>query len=226
MSIYSRLAKYKKRAAESKYNNDWRTHRYEKHHVPDRPRYRDGLMFLDSLSIGDECGPAHDIIRLDHTGWYVDGYQDDTLRGEVMRLRLSRGTYYIPITICTGWDGVTYYLADAILVPRGSDEDAHEEAKREAAREADENARIEAEHSREDWEKDQADQMTEEARDEIHALNKEALAIIQQVKGQTFPPAICQAVRDRISGILSERRKLFQRIHTLATAPWEIVNNY
>lgn len=34
---------------------------------------------------------ADDVVRLNHTGWYCDDYQDQTIRGIVMRLPHERG---------------------------------------------------------------------------------------------------------------------------------------
>jgi hypothetical protein len=53
-----------------------------------------------------------------------------------------------------------------------------------------------------------------QARKEYHAANAEALALIREIKGQgaIFPPAICQALRLRLSGLLAGRASCFNVI--------------
>lgn len=228
----SRLNYYRKQQRESGSKTCLR-YKYGKaplaHDAPNNARSDDGQkIYTDKTDqYGDYIGDCAKLLprQRDIGGWYADSYQDATITGGVTRMRSSKGTYYIPVTACTGWDGTMHYIGDAEIVPRGSDGDAHDNAMADAAMCANECARIEAEHAQEEDIKWQAERQIEEAREEIHQTNKATLALIREVKlNRTLPPAICQTITDTIRTAVRERTKMFNRIDLLTNEPWRAVS--
>lgn len=219
----SRLAYYKQQA--EKYpGKPWQYWKRNIWETPSNARGDKGQIFSDTVDqYGENIGDAHQVVNLRSTGWFADTYQHDVLRGAVCRMRCPRGTLYIPVTYCTGWDGTTHYLADAILVPKGAAEDEHEAAKKDAARLADGFAESEAEESREFYAKDRADEDIAQARADIHAVNKKALALVKEIKGAEFTPDICLALRETLARYMEERRILFRLIERRQDNYWSAV---
>jgi hypothetical protein len=53
---------------------------------------RDKYRWVENVSDGLRyVGASHDIIRLGHTGWYNDNFQDETIHGEVYQLPARNG---------------------------------------------------------------------------------------------------------------------------------------
>ena len=230
----------------------WRDVRYERHHVIDKPHHtkseRTGerIMLLDSASIGEDMGSAYDILNeLTYNyrgalGYYVDGYQDETITGHVFKLRCSRGTFYIPVTICSGWDGVTYWMDDKWLVSKASDEDDHKEAMKDVARDADSIAEREAEEARDYWAKDQAEHEIGEKGEEIDEIKKsiaDAVRDLQHMKKKARKNtahshmseedmSICGRIIDDIREYVRDRQKLRKRIEKLNDEYWIIWNDF
>ena len=221
----SRLASYRASAEKGKSNygesshyanwRSWMT-RTTKHFPKFRPDEKEpGKVYVDSLKLGwRECGDSHDIVRLRHNGWYADNDQNGLLKGCVLQLPSRNGEpRYVPATYCTEWDGATIYMGEI-----GPD-------KEQAARYADRNAEIEAESSREFYAKDEAEQQIVQKREEIHELNKEALELLREIKGQTFTPAVCGALKSTLQALLRDRRACFKRIGKLQEDFWLVAPN-
>jgi len=123
---------------------------------------------------------------------------------------MARRSSYIPATYCTDWDGATCYPLDWY--------DTKEEAAYAAASYAEE----EAEQNREFYARDQAEQDTAAAREEIHRINADALALVREIKkqGRTFSPAICQALRGHLLELMRDRREQFAIIDARAADYW------
>jgi hypothetical protein len=224
----ARLKLYRERAAKSKYNNDWRGHRYARTWEPAWHSGIDkGLIRTDDRdTLGDYLGDWGDFLRsrcYDATGFYNDSYCSDTIRGGVVRLRSARFTMYIPCTYCTGWDGATLYFDMAERVDRGSTEDEHEAAKHEAARTAYGRAEREAEVAREDNAKYRASEDIAEAKAEIHEINRQALALLAEIKGNQYTENVCAALRHRLREFLADRKRLFARIAEREANYWSAV---
>jgi len=227
----ARLAKYRKSAAESKWSNDWRKHKYCNTwtlawHDWDASRRKIYTDERDTLGdyLGDwgEFSGGGRMLR-DTTGFYADSWCNDTIQGGVERIRSARGTYYVPVTYCTGWDGVTYYMADAEIVPRNSTEADHDTAKHEAARSAYHYAELEAEQAREDDAKYRALEDIQDARDEIHDINRHALALLAEIRGKEFTENVCAALRHRLQEYLADRRRCFAKITERTENYWTAV---
>jgi len=228
----ARLNLYRKRAADNKHgHNDWRTHKYGNTwdaawHSGIRA---DGLILTDDKdTLGDYVGdwgevyPTRELANC--SGFYTDGFFNETIRGGVVCLRAARFTLYIPCTYCTGWDGATLYYAMAERVERGSDEEKHASAACEAAHTAYGRAEHEAEVAREDYAKQQAEDDICAARDEIHEINRGTLSLLAEIrKAGTFSPAICQALTNQVREQLAERRKQFDIIAKREASFWSAV---
>ena len=187
-------------------------------------------IYTDNIDhIGHDLGPAHNLVSLRHTGWYTDGFQQDTLCGHVVRLRTPKGTMYIPATVHSEWDGVTLYIGDAILVDKGvQDEDAHEEAAREAARDADHYAEREAEECREDWTKQEAEHEVETKRQENTELAKAIREIKRRMEDEEncFDPYLRGVLQDKIDEHFAEINGNVRRMSKLRDEPWIVNNNW
>ena len=232
----------------------WRDVRYEKHHVIDKPnhtrdqRTNERIMLLDSASIGEDMGSAYDILN-EHTynyrgalGYYVDGYQHETMVGHVFKISTPKGRLYVPVTICNGWDGVTYWMEDGELVVKGqgSDEVAHQNALISVARAADSIAEREADEARDSWAKYEAEHEIEEKKEEISEIKKSISAAIHDLQHMKKKArkntahshmseedtSICGRIVDDIREYVQDRQKLRKRIKKLEDEYWIVWNDF
>lgn len=224
-----RLQLYKTRAKASQYNNDWRGHRYARTWEPtwhnwDKDRRK---IYADERdTLGDYLGDWGAFLSgrcWDALGFFSDNWQNETIKGGVELIRTPRGALYVPVTYCTGWDGVTYYMADAEQVDKGATEEEHEKAKKEAAASAYHYAEREAEEAREQCAKDQAADDIADARIEIHAINKAAQTLLAEIRGQEFTQNVCEALRHRLREYLADRRRCFELIAEREANYWTAV---
>lgn len=227
----ARLALYRERAAKNKHgNNDWRGHRYARTWEPRWHNWNEARTEIYSNerdTLGDYLGdwPSFGGRYLrDTTGFYVDQWCDDTMQGGVELIRTPKGALYVPVTYCTGWDGVTYYMADAERVDKGATEAEHEQAQKEAAASAYHYAEREAEEAREDSAKQSAEDQITEARADIHAINKAARALLAEIRGQEFTENVCAALRHRLREYLADRKRLFKLIAEREENYWSAVS--
>lgn len=200
-----------------KQRGDWRENRYPRPailsrgnfyltHSKDDPRivYADSFESLPLTLKGD----AYDLARGTCCGWYISEFFDETQKGAVLSFRnphklsiADSHLFYVAGTYNSDADGVTVYL------------DVIHDTPEDAARYADECARIEAEAMREENARYQQEQEREEAREQLHELNKNTLQLIREIKqSRDFSPAICEALTDTIKAALRERRKLLATI--------------
>lgn len=95
-------------------------------------------------------GLAHELTRLDHTGWYLDPHGDgDLAQGAVYQLAPLNGrARYVPAIADPYNDGPAILALGEVEVAADSSEGAAEEAKRDAARRADQLAEYYAEAER------------------------------------------------------------------------------
>jgi hypothetical protein len=232
----ARLRLYRERAADPKtISNDWRKHIYGGMRYTWEPAWHkwseDRLkIYADARdTLGDYLGDWGEFsgggrMLRDTTGFYADSWCSDTIQGGVERIRSARGTYYVPVTYCTGWDGVTYYMADAEIVPRNSTEADHDTAKHEAARSAYHYAEREAEQAREDDAKSRAEEQIADARAEIHDINKTARALLAEIRGREFTQNVCEALRHRLREYMADRRRCFAIIKEREEDYWSAVS--
>lgn len=236
--LTNRLATYRQWAEESKHTNDWRKFTWVNNRV--RTGYRkterqftmsdNGRIYADSKdTIGEYMGDWSSFATYrdmrDTSGFYADNWQNATIKGGVTKLRCSKGVFYVPVTYYDEWDGVTLYIGESGLVPKGSDETEHEKAQKEAANTAFYRAEKEADIARDDDARYQADEQIAEARCDIHTLNKKALALLAEIKkAGSFSPAICNALTDNVRYMLTERKKLFALISERKENYWTAVS--
>ena len=159
----------------------------------------------------------------DTSGFYTDSYCSETMRGGVVRLRTARFTMYIPCTYHSDWDGASLYYRDAERVPRNATESDHETAAHEAARMAYQWAESEAEIAREDHAKYLASEDIERARAEIHNTNKQALALLAEIKGNQYTDNVCAALRHRLQEFITDRKRQFKVIEERTENFWSAV---
>jgi rRNA maturation endonuclease Nob1 len=246
-----RLALYRKRAAATTHPayKDWRANRFGRITSVQVITHKEGHPEVwyteDRHQIGTYLGDAHELkgSRVDGTGWYVDDIQCETMIGGVARLRTSRGTYYIPVTHCTSWDGTIHWLGHAEIVSHdktnsmADGEWTHERARNHAARTANGLAQSEAEDAREDNAQFLAEQDIEQARERIHELNKEVLPLLRELKQQRavsssnlwpahkMSPAICKALRAHLARLIAERKEEFATITARQKDYWTAVQS-
>ena len=228
MRTAARLALYKKRAADSVYPRKWQDCRYGsmKGYRKTAPcfTHHDGVIYADDFDvIGTKVADAHELVKLNHTGWYSDIFEYGVIRGAVTMLRTAKGVYYIPATYCTEWDGMTLHMKAAELVEKGATEDKHEDAKKEAARSADHYAEREAEKAREDDEKYRAEERCEEFREEINTTRETIRELITEIKEHgAFSPAICATLRKTLRTEWEQVQNLRTSIKELTLKPYMI----
>ena len=225
----ARLAKYRKSAAESKWSNDWRKHKYCNTWTPawhgwDGSRRK---IYADARdTLGDYLGDWADLrpwLGREATGFYSDSFCSDVIRGGVERIRGAKFTLYVPVTYCTGWDGVTYYMSAAERVERGENQEAHDNAIGEASGSAYYYAEREAEISRDDDAKQRAAEDIQDAREEIHDINRHARALLAEIRGKEFTDNVCAALRHRLQEYLADRRRCFAKITERTENYWTAV---
>jgi hypothetical protein len=91
-------------ALEDYISRKYSTYGYRKgKHIEYNPEFtaegsRDRYRWVENVSDGLRyVGASHDIIRLNHTGWYNDNFQNETIHGEVYQLPARDGkAQYVP----------------------------------------------------------------------------------------------------------------------------------
>jgi hypothetical protein len=152
------------------------------------------------------------------TAFYADNFADAVIQWCVVKIapankKHNREALYAPITYGTGYEGVTLHLDCA-----GGLDDARRRGESCTEKLAEEGRENDAQF--------QAEQQIETAREVIHSLNVKALALIRAIKDskdRAFSPAICEALRENLTGHLATRTKQFKRIATLQDDYWQAV---
>lgn len=223
MSTLNRLNAARRAAAhyaannpQSNYYNDWRSWVRKPAACPTMTRDLENrnIMYVDVMADIKlrYVGEAHKIVSLRHTGWYADNDQNDTYYGQVYQLPARNGVeQYVPAICHSGYGTGTLYLNDI-----GPD-------KEQAARDADHYAQKEGEEAREYDAKDTAERLIEEAREEIHVINRQVLPALKELKGARLTPSICSMVRAGIQDHLADRRAAFKKIASLEDNFWNAV---
>lgn len=162
-----------------------------------------GYRWVENVSDGlRKVGDAHKIVRLNHTGWFTDVFQDETVHGEVYQLpaRAER-TLYVPAVndpcnddcACLDFTSVT-------------------DDKEEAARRADQMAERWAEEAREYSAKDQAEQRIEAINEEIEELYKDFRRISRAIRADCDRVQGVEVVRELVREKWQETKR---QIHKL-----------
>lgn len=156
-------------------------------------------------------GPAHKVYSgraINHTGWYTDHFQDNTLWGVVFRLphgRFMAGTE-------DSWGNRTIYHEEGVF-----------ECDQEAALRADRVAENEAEKERDYQAKEEAERKIEENKEEIARIREELRGLCKELRPVNLSPSICEAVRFKMKTLLKEKAKLYTEIRKFSKNYWEAV---
>ena len=164
---------------------------------------------------------------LDHTGWYTDEFQSETIRAAVVELARFPGILFAAtVESCGGMISVDLTTWETVdFSDCGSDYDA-EDSRRETARSvmryADSTAESLAEDEREYQRKWRIENDISENRETLKTLRGEIRALARELK-RLCPsplageyPAAASAVRGKLSGMLRERAELFAANQKLA----------
>jgi hypothetical protein len=160
-------------------------------------------------------GLADEIIRLDHTGWFVDSYQSESQSGIVREVKTKNGPLYLAC-ISDPFNGDKKGNGPCRIECREDGSPYWYDCEREAARNADGAAEASAEEMRE-W-SEQADerQQAEEAADEMQAAiktaRKEARELIAGIRQSTLAPSLCQRMRREVARLREESREAWEKL--------------
>jgi hypothetical protein len=189
--------------------------KHERYRFVEYPQH--GLRFV---------GNAHDICKshddvpsrlVDHKGWYIDSFQQETICGQVYQLPARDGKpQYVP--------------AFSDKCGEGSVIDFHNitDNLSDAVRWSDTMAEHAAESAREYELKDRAEQRIAEITDELKEARNELHALIHELK-QTVISAngsVCHVLRSHIASTRESMHKLYKLREKLKENYWEVYNSY
>ena len=187
------------------------------------PANKKGERWIENVSQALRfTGKAHELIRLDHTGWYNDSCYDSLSLGVVYQLPSRKG--------------VNQYVA-GVLDPYNDDCAIldfrnREDSKEEAARRADSMAESYAKECREFDAKDRAEQETEELKTEISEIRKSIISVCQEARA-IRDSEICKKAGNilefaklKAKELLRDKRKKEKRIESLQENFWLAVENW
>lgn len=177
------------------------------------PASTDGLRWIENISTGWRfAGYTDDLIRLDHTGWFTNDFQDEVMRGVVYRLPSRKGESVFAVGYA---DPVNDDAARVEIITGYDIEDA--------ARMADSIAERVAEKEREYNEAWQLGTEYNDLADTIEAerqTRRDLIAELKTLRGQVSvsTPTICNTLR-------GEMRKAKERILAAIKRRKEIIND-
>ncbi len=219
-AIRKRLEFYK-----SKAGADWRKLASVKHYQTRSPAkggqekggnpWNGSKRWVDVEALGLRAYKYADQIcgHIRHTGWFIDPCQSETVRGQVWQLPAKNG---IPRYV--------YGFADCWNDGQALIDFCFTYCERSAANNADDMAEDYAEESREFYAKDAADQDIAKAREDIHAVNREALELLKEIKSVgPLSAKICAALKSHLTGLLRQRAEYFATIKARQDDFWSAV---
>lgn len=234
LSAKLRLARLRKKAQEmnelrAKHNLEgtytWRDVRYTKWNdeYAGKGRWSDDReeFYCENFEGFREIGRADEVAKsegcwrsIDHTGWYTDHWQSDTMAGYVLQLPSRGGVpVYVPATKHSEWDGVTIY-------PKHRYDD-----KMECARAADSYAEEAAEKERDYQAKEQANHDIEQAHTEMKENIFTAGELLSELK-QAKASNLCKALPTIMRQVAADLRKFREENHRLLKRIKELRDNY
>jgi hypothetical protein len=173
---------------------------------------------------------ADDCARIGHTGWHVDDYCDETVRGTVTVMRLGKWAYIVAGVTYSGrdcdslhWDAIERMPAREAWGENFYKTDALDESMERIAYQAESIAHRRAKEDRKAWRKDQAEQAIERLHDDIAMARDSIRTLAREIKQHgAFTPAVCQTLRDSIRAEWRQIQAWRKRIHQLTDSPWLI----
>lgn len=160
-------------------------------------------------------GLADEIIRLDHTGWFVDSYQSESQSGIVREVKTAKGPRYLAC-VPDPFNGDKEGNGPCRVECWGNGSPVWYDCEREAARNADGAAESSAEEMREYDEQWQKRATAEETADEMQAAiktaRKEARELIAGIRESTLAPSLCQRMRREVARLREESREAWEKL--------------
>jgi hypothetical protein len=178
---------------------------------------------------------SHDLLRLNHNGWYCDDFQHETVRGVVGVFRWGKKVYIVPGVMFSDSDCHSFDLTQSeTLTPCeafdevGDQTDTLADTMCEVARIADKIAEKTGEESREADQEYQAEQLCEQLKDSISETRIEIKTLIREIKnaGKSFSPAICDALTSKVSELRGHIEECRKALKTMDSSPWEYSKFY
>ena len=155
-----------------------------------------------------EVGAAHEIVTrntshcpIDHTGWFIDNYECETIAGYVWQLPARKGQpVYVVGYKDNNNEGAALIDFEAIYGAYGGDEYKESDELRDAARAADSMAQYAAEKEREYQRQYEREQRIESIAEEIASERASIRALIADIRKAQLDdvPAICATLKGAI----------------------------
>ena len=185
---------------------------------PKRAHGYRGVRWVENASLGLRLVGFADVIARDvgsrsiqHTGWFIDDFQEETCRGVVYQLPSRGKTLYAYGYADSMNEGAALLCFDL------------ETDKLDAAKAADRFAEIFAESAREYNEAWQAGRRADDIADEIKAARTEALALGEEMRAakaaNVAAPTICATLRSTI-------KSLYRDIQRARKERAELIENF
>ena len=189
------------------------------------------LWFYDESAIPGfrDMKKVHEINRMNHTGWYADDFQHETICGIVGVFRWGSTAYIVPGVMYSDQDSSYFDLTYTVkLSPHECwDEnqdttDALEDAMRDMAYRADSMADRLADDEREASVKFQAEELTEELKGEIEKTRIRVKQLISEIRqaGKAFSPTICETLKAELLSMRAHITECRDAIETMADSPY------
>jgi hypothetical protein len=159
-----------------------------------------------------ETGEAHEIIRLNHRGWFVDNFQHSTTRGMVLQLAARQGKNLYLATCSDPWNKNS-----------GIIELCFYDEKEDAARAADGLAECYAEDSREDDLKMLVETEIASLKDSIAELRQRIRSLVAGIRQSKVADIVCEQLRCDIRRLRREVRQKLARIEKIQAEPWVLI---
>jgi len=159
-----------------------------------------------------ETGKAHELIRLNYKGWFVDNFQDSSTRGLVLQLPSRKGKS-LYLAACT----------DPWNKNCGIVEMCFYDEKEEAARAADQLAECYAEDAREDDLKQLAESEIAQLKTSIKSTRKHIRTLVTGIRQSKVSTVVCQQLRNDVRRLRQQVREQLARIQKIQSEPWVLI---
>jgi hypothetical protein len=148
--------------------------------------------------------------RINHRGWFTDGYDSWVYRGVVFNL--PHGKFGIGLV-----DGDGKYWNEPLLCRESYDDEIR------AAHAADEEARVAADEAKDAAMKEHSEEAIEEIRGtELPNVRQAIVDLCKGIKESTLHPAACAGLKRQLRSLLEEKAELWKRIAKLEKEPWSV----
>lgn len=174
--------------------------------------------------------PIQEISRraFDYSGYYADSFQHELVKPYIVRIKTGRGLFIAPAIAYSDCDIATIYLSKGEFCPKDENSSEYDTAAFSAARIADFIADQEAEKSRQEDAKYQAESQTDDLKEANQEARKAAHGLILAIRDQRaigdIVAPICAALISEIKGLRAEIRRNNSRINALKNDYWMAVS--